>query len=176
MTTQIRETERNATGHGRTYRTRIDLPASVRERMIELLNQQLASTSDLYSQSKQAHWNVKGPEFFQLHELFDDLAESVEAFIDLVAERITALGGEALGTVRMAAQASQLPEYPTDLKRGLQHVEALADRFAHYGAATRKGIDVAAEAGDAGTADLLTEVVRTIDKQLWFLDAHLQSE
>ena len=131
--------------------SRRDLPADARERMVVLLNQQLADTTDLYSQTKQAHWNVKGPGFYQLHELFDGLAESVEGLIDLIAEHVTALGGEARGTVRLAAEASRLPEYPTDLQRGLQHVESLAERwYAQYAASTRKGIDVAAQAGDAG--------------------------
>ena len=177
MTTSVHTTGRNvADGGPRSFPTRIDMPADVRERVVTLLNQQLADTADLYSQTKQAHWNVKGPEFYQLHEMFDQLAESVEGFIDLIAERVTALGGEAQGTVRMAAQASRLPEYPTDLRRGLQHVEVLAERYAQYAASTREGIDVAAQAGDAGTSDLLTEVVRAIDKHLWFLDAHCQTE
>lgn len=159
----------------RTFVTCNDLPQVVRERMIALLNQQLADTADLYSQTKQAHWNVKGPEFYQLHELFDELAESVEGFIDAIAERVTALGGEACGTVRMAAAGSRLPEYPTALTRGLQHVEALAERYSQYAASARSGIDAAIEVGDAGTADLLTDVVRAIDKHLWSLDAHPQN-
>lgn len=156
-----------------THDTRHDLPAEVRGRMVALLNQQLADAGDLYSQTKQAHWNVKGREFYQLHELFDRLAESVEEFIDQLAERATTLGGTALGTVRMAAAASRLPEYPTDLSDGLQVVAALAERYAGYAATTRAAVDLAAEAGDAGTADLFTELSRGIDKHLWFLEAHL---
>lgn len=173
MATKAATATRN--GHARTFTTRNDLPANVRARMIALLNQQLADTSDLYSQTKQAHWNVKGPEFYQLHLLFDELAESVEGFVDLIAERVTALGGEARGTVRMAADGSRLAEYPSTLTRGIQHVEALAERYAQYAASTRAGIDDSAKAGDQGTSDLLTEVVRAIDKHLWFLDAHLQT-
>src|SRR5262249_43910701 len=123
-----------------------------------------------------AHWNVKGPEFFQLHELFDDLAEGVEGYIDMVAERATALGGEAMGTVRMAASASRLAEYPTTLKRGIQHVEALAERYGQVAAGVRAAIDTADKVGDKDTADLFTEISRGLDKHLWFLEAHLQSE
>lgn len=169
-------TERTAAGRGRTFATHNDLTEGVRERMIRLLNGQLADTSDLYSQTKQAHWNVKGPEFYQLHLLFDELAESVEGFIDMIAERVTALGGTAEGTVRMAAAGSRLPEFPTELRSGLQYVEALAERYGQYAASTREGIDDADEAGDAGTADLLTDVVRAIDKHLWFLEAHRQGK
>jgi starvation-inducible DNA-binding protein len=174
--TTIGPNRTTANGQTRTFATRNDLPAAVRETMISLLNRDLADTSDLYSQTKQAHWNVKGPEFYQLHELFDELAESVEGFIDMIAERVTALGGEACGTVRMAAAGSRLPEYPRNLAHGLQHVEALAERYSQYAATIRADIDRSAEAGDAGTADMLTEVVRAIDKHLWFLDAHLQSK
>ena len=160
----------------RTFRTRNNLPQETRQQMIALLNQHLADTSDLYSQTKQAHWNVRGPEFFQLHELFDQLAGSVLGYVDMIAERATALGGEAAGTVRMASASSRLPEYPANLRRGLQHVEALTERFGDYATTIRQAIDESAAAGDADTADLFTEISRGVDKHLWFLEAHLQSE
>jgi starvation-inducible DNA-binding protein len=159
----------------RMFSTRIDIPGEQREKLIELLNQHLADTFDLYSQTKQAHWNVKGPQFFQLHELFDTLAESVEDYVDLLAERVTALGGTAMGTARMAAATSRLAEYPLDAITGMQHVQALAERFASYAATSRKAINTANEYGDADTADLFTQISRGIDKHLWFLEAHLQA-
>ena len=142
--------------------------------MIALLNQQLADTFDLYSQTKQAHWNIKGAQFHQLHELFDKLAEELEDYVDLIAERVTALGGMALGTARMASAASRLPEYPSDVVGSLPSVEALATRYANLAATTRVAIDTAAQHGDMDTSDLLTEVSRGLDKALWFLEAHLQ--
>ncbi len=159
----------------RTFRTRIDIPPEAREKLIGLLNQQLADTLDLLSQTKHAHWNVKGSQFIQLHELFDDLAANLNEHLDTIAERVTALGGTALGTVRMSAHISRLSEYPVDAIDGLQHVQALSDRFAHYAKTTRAAIDAADELGDLATADLFTEVVRDIDKHLWFLEAHLQA-
>ncbi|MEF3275578.1 MAG: DNA starvation/stationary phase protection protein Dps [Chloroflexus sp.] len=156
------------------FATRIDLPLERRRSLIAMLNQQLADTFDLMSQAKQAHWNVKGPQFLELHELFDDLAGRLSGFVDALAERITSLGGMAMGTARVAAAASRLPEYPTDITDGMAHVAALADRFAAYGQTTRQAIDFAAEQGDQATADLLTEIVRAVDKDLWFLEAHLQ--
>jgi starvation-inducible DNA-binding protein len=158
------------------FPTHIDIPRDKREKLIELLNQQVADTFDLYSQTKQAHWNVKGPQFFQLHELFDTIAESVEEHLDMLAERVTALGGTAMGTARMAAAASRLPEYPLDAIDGMQHVAALVERFGNYAATSRKAIDLADEYGDADTVDLFTEISRAIDKHLWFLEAHLQAE
>ncbi len=158
----------------RMFSTQMDLSQETRERMVALLNQQLADAFDLYSQLKQAHWNVKGAQFYPLHELFDRLAGELEEYLDLIAERATALGGMAQGTVRMAAGASRLPEYPQETVEGLQVVEALAARYALLCASTRKAIDLAAEAGDMGTSDLFTEISRGLDKGLWFLEAHLQ--
>jgi starvation-inducible DNA-binding protein len=157
------------------YSTRIDIPEMLRTQVIELLNQTLASTLDLKTQVKQAHWNVKGKDFYQLHELFDEIAAEVEEFIDLVAERITALGGYALGTVRIAAQQSELPEYPFDLVEGMDHVTALADRFAIYAKSLRDGIQKTDELNEMDTNDLYIEISRAIDKRLWFLEAHLQT-
>ncbi len=158
----------------KTFTTRIDLAPETREKMIALLNQQLADTFDLYSQIKQAHWNVKGAQFFQLHELFDKLAEEVEEYVDLIAERVTALGGVALGTARMSSAASRLPEFPVDVVDSLPTVEALATRYANLAATTRAAIDASAQQGDVDTSDLFTEVSRRLDKALWFLEAHLQ--
>ena len=157
-----------------TFSTHIDLPEQDRVAMIQLLNERLADTADLYSQVKQAHWNVKGLNFFQLHELFDSVAEAVFPFIDMIAERATALGGSALGTVRMAAAGSTLPEYPVDAVDGQKHLKALVERVAVFAAHVRKAIDAADERNDLTTADLFTEISRAADKQLWFLEAHLQ--
>jgi starvation-inducible DNA-binding protein len=163
-----------ATKTRKTFSTRIDLPQDVRGPMIALLNQQLAGTFDLYSQTKQAHWNVKGAQFYPLHELFDKLAAELEGYVDLIAERATALGGLAQGTARQAAANSRLAEFPTDVTDSMPTVEALAERYAALGAETRQAIETADAQGDADTADLFTEVSRGLDKALWFLEAHLQ--
>ncbi len=156
------------------YATRHDLPAETRMRMVALLNQQLADASDLYSQTKQAHWNVKGAQFYSLHELFDRLAEELEGYVDLIAEPATALGGLAQGTVRRSAANSQVAELPLEVTDSLPTVEALAERYAALAASTRSAIEAAEVQGDADTADLFTEVSRGLDKALWFLEAHLQ--
>jgi starvation-inducible DNA-binding protein len=158
----------------RTFPTRIDLPADAREHIIEMLNQDLADTFDLMSQTKQAHWNVKGKDFYQLHLLFDEIAGELAEFVDLIAERATALGGYATGTARMAAEHSRLPEYPIDAVKGMAHVEALVERFSLYCKSIRQGIDAANDHGDQSTADVYTEISRVVDKRLWFLEAHLQ--
>ena len=159
----------------RTFETRIDIPEDARDKLVELLNARLADSFDLYSQLKQAHWNVKGTDFIQLHELYDDIAESVLPFVDEIAERATALGGLALGTARMAAHATELEEYPLEAVDGPDTVATVADRLAGFGASVRAAIDSADELGDMDTADLFTEISRAIDKHLWFVEAHLQS-
>ena len=157
------------------HETRIDLAEVDRKALIGLLNERLADTLDLYTQTKQAHWNVKGPDFIQLHELFDELATSLIGYVDMIAERATTLGGVAMGTARLAAQHSSLPEYPAAAHDGRSHVIALADRYAALGMALRAAIDAAEDHGDKDTADLFTEASRDVDKHLWFLEAHLQA-
>lgn len=154
--------------------TQHPLSAEVRATSVALLNQQLADTFDLMGQCKQAHWNLKGPNFIALHELYDDLAEGLEGYVDAIAERVTALGGVAAGTARMAAANTRLPEFPLGPIEGMASVAALADRFAALAATTGAAILTTDEAGDKGTSDLMTEVVRDLDKWLWFLEAHLQ--
>src|SRR5919107_3710960 len=123
---------RDGNGRGeldRTFETAVDLPDATRVAMIQLLNQELADTSDLYSQTKQAHWNVKGIHFYQLHLLFDQLAEKRQGEADELAERATELGGYALGTVRMAAASSRLPEIPADINGGGAYGRGLGGRY-----------------------------------------------
>ncbi len=159
----------------KTLETQNDIPVEAREAVVEILNRQLADTFDLFSQTKQAHWNVKGMDFIALHKLFDDLAGGLVEYADMIAERVTALGGVALGTARMAAAASTLPEFPGGPVEGHAAVVALVDRFAAYAASTRQAIDDTDDLGDMGTSDLFTEVVRGVDKALYFLEAHLQA-
>ena len=154
------------------FPTRNDLSADVRGHMVELLNQQLANLTDLFTQTKYAHWNVRGRNFYALHKLFDELAELVEEAVDEVAERVTALGGLARGTARMAAEDSRLDEFPAEVRNSDEVVRVMADRYAAAAEAVRAGIDRADEAGDAATADLLTGIVRTLDKALYFIESH----
>jgi starvation-inducible DNA-binding protein len=158
-----------ATKMDRTFETRIDIPEDTRGQVIDLLNARLADTFDLYSQLKQAHWNVKGSDFYQLHLLYDQVAEDVFPYVDEIAERATQLGGLALGTARMAASASSLEEYPLDAVDGPETVTAVADRLAAYAAAVRSAIETTADLGDQSTSDLFTEISRTVDKYLWFV-------
>lgn len=156
------------------HATRNDLPAGVREKIVAVLNQHLADCTDLALQAKQAHWNVKGPNFIGLHELFDKIAGLVREFQDELAERATALGGIAEGTVQAVSKRSKLPPYPLDIVGWRDHVNKLADGLAALGKSVRAAIDETDQLGDKDTADLYTEISREIDKQLWFVEAHVQ--
>jgi starvation-inducible DNA-binding protein len=158
------------------YETRIDLGRQARLSLARLLNQRLADMIDLFNQTKHAHWNVKGPEFMQLHELFDGVAERVEEGCDLLAERVVTLGVAAEGTTRQSAAASTISEYDLAAVDGLDHVRALAGQVAKLAASIRGAIQQSAELGDPTTADLFTEISRSLDKDLWFLEAHLQKK
>lgn len=157
------------------HNTKIDLSKEKREKLIEILNTRLADAADLKSQAKQAHWNVKGMSFIALHELFDQVATNVEGYVDIIAERVTTLGGTAMGTVRVAAQKSTLQQYPLEITDGADHVDALSTALADFGKKVRQNIDEADELGDMDTADIFTEISRGIDKDLWFVEAHIQS-
>lgn len=157
------------------YETENDISRQRRLELNALMNQRLADAVDLQLQMKQAHWNVKGPHFIGLHELFDQIDEAVESYVDLIAERIVQLGGIAEGTVRVAAARSRLEEYPLTIADGQAHVEAVSKALSTFGHEARKTIDQADELNDADTADIFTEISRGIDKWLWFVEAHSQA-
>jgi len=172
----MKTSTRNAVTPPKMYETENDIPQPRRAEVCVLLNQRLADAVDLQTQMKQAHWNVKGPHFIGLHELFDQIDEAVESYVDLIAERIVQLGGIAEGTARSAAARSRLEEYPLDIADGQAHVEAVAKALSTFGHEARNTIDQADELGDADTSDIFTEVSRGIDKWLWFVEAHTQAE
>ena len=158
------------------YKSKIDLADKVRRNVTIILNDRLADAIDLQSQIKQAHWNVKGPHFIALHELFDKTSDLLLQQIDDIAERVTSLGGTAEGTVAVAAKRSKLKNYPLSITAGKDHLYYLSTQLSAYGKAVRAAIDATDKLGDAGTADLFTGVSRDIDKYLWFLEAHLQDK
>lgn len=153
--------------------TRHDIPADRREKLCALLNTWLAGALDLSLATKQAHWNVKGATFRELHLLFDDLHTNVDGHVDVIAERCTALAGTAKGTIQAVTSTTQLPAFPIDAKDGQALVAALADRFAAFGKGVRGAIDESEALGDKVTADLFTGVASAVDKDLWLLESHL---
>ncbi|HEX7941247.1 MAG TPA: DNA starvation/stationary phase protection protein Dps [Gemmatimonadaceae bacterium] len=174
--TRARSNARADANAPRLFQTKNDVPVEARARAAGLLDQWLADCIDLETQCKQAHWNVKGPNFIALHKLFDEINEDVEDYVDLLAERVVQLGGVAEGTARVVAERSQLEEYPLTLVTGEEHVAALSDALARFGRTARQGIDQMDELHDRDSADILTEISRGVDKWLWFVEAHQQGE
>ena len=157
------------------YTTKNSFPEKTRIQIIGLLQGHLSNSLDLVTQAKQAHWNVKGPDFISLHQLFDKIATESAEYGDLIAERIVQFGGVAEGTLRVAAKRTELPEYPLNISTGHEHIGALAHTLASYGEGIRGAIGKADELNDKDTADILTQISREVDKNLWFVEAHNQA-
>jgi starvation-inducible DNA-binding protein len=157
------------------YLTKNTLSEKVRTQICDILQDHLSNSLDLTTQAKQAHWNVKGPDFISLHVLFDNVAESSEDYIDMIAERIVQLGGIADGTLKSTAKRTEMPDYPLDISAGHDHVNALARTLAAYGEKIHLAIAEADDLVDQATADIFTQIFREVDKYLWFLEAHLQA-
>ncbi len=141
---------------------------------VALLQARVADAIDMSLITKQAHWNLKGPQFIGVHLMLDKFRDEQDEYVDTMAERITQLGGTVRGTVQTVGEKTTLPPYPVDIYQVSDHIHALIDRYATVANAIRANIDEVDEAGDPDTADILTEVSRGIDKQLWFLEAHTQ--
>ena len=152
--------------------TKNTLPAKSRARIIEILQPLVLDSIDLYTQIKHAHWNIKGPNFLTLHELFDEIAKDAVGWSDVMAERIVQLGGTADGTARVVAKRSSLREYPVKAVRASEHVAAVGDRLAAFGASVREAIDSCDKSGDKDAADICTGISRAVDKHLWFVESH----
>jgi len=158
------------------YPTKNDLPEAIRRKMIELCNARLTEAIDLQTQTKQAHWNVRGANFIALHKLFDEVNSDVEDYVDLIAERAVQLGGSVEGTARSVAKRSTLAEYPLKGGTGRQHVDALSSALAAFGKLIRSAIEESDRADDKDTNDIFIEISRGVDKWLWMVEAHLQPE
>jgi len=155
------------------FTNHVSLPENAKTALVDTLNAALATTLDLHSQVKQAHWNIKGPQFFARHELFDTMAVRLRDFADVIAERATTLGGYANGTSRLSAERSKLPEYDLRAVDGKHHIKVLVDRFSDYTAFIRTAIRDAADNNDPATEDLFTEILRGTELDMWFLESHL---
>ena len=156
------------------HETRNDTKSNAKKVSLDTLQARLTDGIDLSLTIKQAHWNLKGPQFIGIHLMLDGFRDEMDDYNDKVAERIIQLGGTAKGTIQAVDAQTQLAPYPLDTYAVADHLAALIDRYATYANAVRQNIDDTDEAGDAGTSDLFTEVSRGVDKQMWFLEAHVQ--
>ena len=158
----------------KSHATKNDLKSNAKKASIEILNARLADGIDLALLTKQAHWNIKGPQFIALHEMIDTFRTQIDTNVDTMAERIVQLGGTALGTTQAVSKESKIEPYPTDIYKSKDHLGALIDRYATAANLVRQAIDQTGDAGDADTADIFTGYSRALDKALWFLEAHVQ--
>ena len=157
------------------YETRVALSDDVKKKVVEIMQGTLAAAADMHSQSKFAHWNVKGDNFYQLHLVFDHVAKVIGKQVDPIAERMTQLGGVANGTVRQSSAGSNIPEYPVDTVAGMDHVRALANSLGVYCSDLRDASDEVDDAGDGPTSDFYNQLIVEAEEQLYFLESHLEA-
>ncbi len=148
--------------------------APARNAVVETLNARLADMVDLHWQVKQAHWNVTGMDFIAVHRLFDEQAAMVREMADTLAERARGLEGVAEGTIRLAVQRSTIDEFPHGLLDAKNAIAELVDRYEQVSESFKNASDEASDADDKGTEDVYVELIRAIDKQAYFLRAHLK--
>lgn len=151
-----------------------DLPLEEQKGIIALLNQRLAESIDLSSQIKQAHWNVKGHNFLNLHELFDRVHAANESYVDMIGERIAQLNGFAEGTIRIAAARSRLSDHQVGQIHASDHIEEISRSMRAFRNEVRGTIAEADDVDDIETVDIFTDISRGLDKWLWYLEAHTQ--
>ncbi len=142
------------------------------DRLVAELNQNLANLTHLTMDYKQAHWNVVGPNFSQLHKLFDEFAGETREYSDLCAERAVMLGGNAHGTLHTAAVATQLPRFPDDMRDERELLDHLVAAIHRVDERLSQAIE--ASESEKRTQDLFIAIARDIEKQRWMLQAHLR--
>ena len=156
-------------------KTRNTLPTKTREKMSDEINARIATLIDLQLQVKQTHWNIRGPQFIAIHEMLDKLYADLDKWVDAMAERITQLGGAAYGTLDAIKGSSSLDKYPTQDLTWQDRMEHLADVIAASSTETRDSIEVAEDAGDPVSGDIITDAARGLDLWLWKVESHLDS-
>ncbi|UFN49751.1 DNA starvation/stationary phase protection protein Dps [Roseomonas sp. OT10] len=166
------KTKADATS-GTRWSTRNSVGENAKNVSLTTLQALLVDSIDLYNATRMAHWNLKGSNFIGVHEMLEKFYDALNEQTDMLAERAVLLGGVPNGTSQNVAGSSRLAPYPADLLDSMEHLRELADRYAQVGKALRDGIDETDDAGDADTSDLLTELSRAIDKNLWMIEAHL---
>lgn len=157
------------------FLTPSSLPEAARAKIVTALNACVLDGVDLYTQTKVAHWNVRGPLFVQIHELLDKVASHLAEHVDDLAERAVTLGGRAAGTARMVAHGSRVEEMPHEVRRDLELTRLIAERAEAFLRGLRAARDVAEQNADPDTEDLLTGMIRGVEKDVWFLRSTLDA-
>ncbi|MBX3390317.1 MAG: DNA starvation/stationary phase protection protein Dps [Phycisphaeraceae bacterium] len=153
-------------------KTHNTLPKKIKADSIEVLQARLSDTLDAWSHTKQAHWNVRGPGFIAIHELFDKVADAIAESADAIAERLATLGGSPSGCSRDVAKNTSLKPYPHGIASEKKHVDALCASLSTLATSWREAIDHCDKSGDAVTTDLFTRLTGDLDKYIWLIESH----
>ncbi len=152
--------------------TKLEFNEPVRLESIRILNGHLVDFLNLALITKQAHWNMRGPNFIAVHEMLDPFNEKLLEYADTFAERVVQMGGTAYGTPEIIVSETSFDEYPLDISSVDEHLRELLTRYAMTANNVRADID--AGLADAATIDILTTAVEDLDKYVWFMESHLQ--
>ncbi|HHQ4732075.1 MULTISPECIES: Dps family protein [Aeromonas] len=136
------------------------------------LNKLLASYQILYMNVRGFHWNIRGNQFFELHLKFEEIYNDLLLKVDALAERILTLDGVPMHSFSDYLKVSAIPEQK-GLRDGRACVESLLESFRELLVAQRRILGQAAEAGDEGTASILSDYVQQQEKLVWMLRAYL---
>ena len=139
---------------------------------MKIIYKHLVDFLDLAMVTKQAHWNMRGPNFIAVHEMLDPFNAKLLEYADILAERVVQMGGIAMGTPEIVVGETSFDEYPTDISATEDHLRELALRYSTLANRVRRDIDD--NKADAATIDFLTQAVEDLDKYTWFIEAHLE--
>lgn len=151
----------------------IGLVPNVRQKIINVLGDVIADQYILYTKTRNYHWNVTGEDFAQYHKLFEDQYSAIDDDIDSVAERMRALGEKTPATLSEFLKSATLKEHPAKYPAAKIMIANLLADHETVIRSLRKGIDICANAGDAGTEDFLTQLMEKHEKTAWMLRATL---
>jgi starvation-inducible DNA-binding protein len=141
--------------------------------VVNVLNKQVANWSVLYVKLHNFHWYVKGPQFFTLHAKFEELYNEAATYVDELAERILALKGQPLATMKEYLETSTIKE-STNTESAEEMVRTLVNDFSAIISELKEGMDIANEADDEITADMFLAIHTALEKHVWMLSAFLK--
>ncbi|MCT1689024.1 DNA starvation/stationary phase protection protein [Staphylococcus haemolyticus] len=140
--------------------------------VVKELNQQVANWTVAYTKLHNFHWYVKGPNFFSLHEKFEELYNEASQYVDDLAERILAIGGNPVGTLKESLEISIVDEAGKNYSAE-QMVETFSNDLTHISEQLVKSIEVAGEAGDDVSEDMFIGMKNSVDKHNWMFKSYL---
>lgn len=146
---------------------------STKANVVGVLNQQVANWNVLYVKLHNYHWYVTGPHFFTLHEKFEEFYTEAATYIDELAERILALEGKPLATMKEYLEVSTVHE-STSKESSEEMVQSLVNDYSAIIQQLKEGMEVAEEADDQTSADMLLAIHTTLEQHVWMLSAFLK--